>query len=100
MVKCYVTEIKISEVMGFVKIIREIKTINVSLLKISMVVQIVGEILTQLCSNDSIQIHLNGLVLNVRNRANLKRICMGSPEHNRGNISSLIGGKNNAKFGH
>ena len=27
------------------------------------------------------------------NRANLTRICMGSSEHNRDNISSLIGGE-------
>ena len=44
--------------MGFVEIFRAIKTKNVSLPKISMLVQIVGKILTQLCSNDSIQILL------------------------------------------
>ena len=32
----------------------------------------------------------NGLVLNVKNQANLQRICMESPEHNLGNRSSLI----------
>ena len=41
--------------MGFVEIIRGIKTKNVSLLKISMLVQIISEILPQLCYNDSIQ---------------------------------------------
>ena len=56
MVKCDVTKIKISELMGFVKIIREIRSKNVSLLKTSMLVQIVSEILPQLCSNDSVQI--------------------------------------------
>ena len=44
--------------MGFVEIIREIKTKNVSLPKISMLVQIVSEILPQLYSNDSTQILL------------------------------------------
>ena len=48
--------------MGFVKIIREIKTKYVSLLKIRMLMQIVSELLRPLCSNDSI--------FNVRNRAN------------------------------
>ena len=57
-VKCDVTKIKICELMRFVEIIREIKTKNVSLPRISMLVQIVGEILPQLCSNDSIQILL------------------------------------------
>ena len=44
--------------MGFVEIIREIKTIYVSLLKIRMLVQIVSDLLPRLCSNDSIQILL------------------------------------------
>ena len=44
--------------MGFVEIIREITIKNVSMPKITMLVQIVGEILSQLCSNDSIQILL------------------------------------------
>ena len=44
--------------MGFVEIIRAIETKNVPLLKISMLVQIVGEILPQLCSKDSVQILL------------------------------------------
>ena len=43
--------------MGF-EIIRAIKTKNVSLLKISMLMQMVEEILPQLCFNDSIQIFL------------------------------------------
>ena len=42
--------------MGFVKIIPEIKTKNASLPKISMLVQIIGDILLKLFSNDSIQI--------------------------------------------
>ena len=41
--------------MQFFKIIREMKTKNESLPKISILVQIAGEILQQLCSNDSIQ---------------------------------------------
>ena len=45
--------------MGFVEILREIKTKNVSLPKLIMLMQIVGEILPQLCSNDSIQILLD-----------------------------------------
>ena len=53
-----VTKSKVCKLMGFVLIIRAIKIKHVSLLKISMLVQIVGEILSQLCSNDSIQIHL------------------------------------------
>ena len=58
MAKCDVTKFKIYELMGFVEIIREIKTKNLSLLRISMLVQIVGEILSQLYSNDSIQMLL------------------------------------------
>ena len=53
-----VTKIKICELMGFVEIIQAVKTKNIFLLKISMLVKIVGEILPQLCSNDSIQILL------------------------------------------
>ena len=56
MVKCDVTKIKVCELMRFVEIIREINTKNVSLPRISMLVQIVGDILPQLCSNDLIQI--------------------------------------------
>ena len=41
-VKCDVTKIKICELMRFVEIIREIKTKNVSLPRISMLVQIVS----------------------------------------------------------
>ena len=55
---CDVTKIKICELMGFVEIMRELKTENVSLPKISKLVEIVGEILPQLCCNDSIQILL------------------------------------------
>ena len=44
--------------MGFVEIIWEIKTKNVSLPKISVLVLIVGKVLLQLYSNDSIQILL------------------------------------------
>ena len=56
--KCDVTKTETCELMGFVGVIREIKTKNISLLKISKLVQIVGEILPQLCSNDIIQILL------------------------------------------
>ena len=45
--KCDVTKIKICELMGFVEIIQEIKTKNVSLPKISMLEQIVGKKLPQ-----------------------------------------------------
>ena len=45
--------------MALVEIInRDIKSKNVSLLKITMLLQTVGEILSQLCSNNSIQILL------------------------------------------
>ena len=47
-VKCDVTKTNICELMGFVEIIRAISNRNVSLLKLSMLVQIVGEILPQL----------------------------------------------------
>ena len=57
-VKCDVTKIKICELMGFFKIIREMKIKNVSLPKISILVQIAGKILPELCTNDSIQILL------------------------------------------
>ena len=56
--KCDETKNKTCELMGFIEIIREIKTKNVSFLKISMLVQIVGVILPQFCFNDSIQILL------------------------------------------
>ena len=71
------------------------KTKNVSLLKISILVQIVVEILPQLCSNASLQILLKmaWFDVNVRNQANLKRISMGSSCYNCGNISSLMGCK-------
>ena len=53
--KWNITKIIICELMGFVEIIRAIKTKNVSLLKISILVQIdhEGEILLQLYSNES-----------------------------------------------
>ena len=51
-------KIKIYDLMVFVEIIREIKTKNLSLPKISILVQIVDEILPQLCSNEYIQILL------------------------------------------
>ena len=44
--------------MDYFKTIREMKTKNVSLLQISILVQIAGEILPQLCANDSIHILL------------------------------------------
>ena len=56
--KCDVKKIKICELIGFVEIILVIKTKNVSLLKTRVLVQIVSELLPQLCSNDSIQILL------------------------------------------
>ena len=56
--ECDVTKIKICEIMGFFKINREIKTKNISLPKINILVQIAGEVLPQLCSNDFIQILL------------------------------------------
>ena len=46
-----VTKTKICELMAFVEIIREVKTKHVSLLKIRMLLQILSELLTQLCSN-------------------------------------------------
>ena len=64
--------------MGFVDIIREIKTKYISLLKIRMLVQIVSELLPHLC---------------LGTKPVFIRICMRSSEQNRGNISSLIGGK-------
>ena len=89
-----ITKIKICKLMRFVEIIRAIETKNVSLLKISMLVQIVSGILPQLCSNDSIQILLKMVwFLMLGTKPIFIRICMGSSEHNRGNISSLIGGK-------
>ena len=65
--------------MGFVEIIREIKTKNVSLPKISLLVLIVGEILPQLSSNDSLQtiLKIAWFKINVRNQANLTRIIWG-----------------------
>ena len=89
-----VTKIKNCELMGFVEIIREIKTKNESLLKIRMLVQIVSELLPQLCSNDSIQILLKmAWFLTLGIKPVFIRICMGSSEQNHGNISSMICGK-------
>ena len=95
MAKCDVTKIKICELMGFVEIIREIKTkYVVSLLKIRMFVQIVSELLRQLCSHDSIQTLLKmAWFLTLGTKPIFIRICMGSSEQNRDNISSLICGK-------
>ena len=45
-VKCDVKNIKICELVGFVEIIRAIKSENASLPKFSVLVQIVGEILS------------------------------------------------------
>ena len=89
MAKCDVTKI-----MGFVEIIRAIKTKNVSLLKISMLEQIVSKILPQLCLSDSIQILLKmAWFITLGTKPIFIRICMRSSEHNRGIMSSLIGGK-------
>ena len=80
--------------MEFVEVIREIKTKYVSLLKIRMLVQIVSELLPQLCYNDSIQTLLKmAWFLTLGTKPIFIRICMRSSEQNRGNISSLIGGK-------
>ena len=76
--KDFVYRVAKCELMEFVEIIREIKTKNVSLLKISMLVQTLCEILPQLCSNDSIQILLKmAWFFNVKSQANLKRILWG-----------------------
>ena len=92
--KCDITKITICELMGFVEIIREIKTRYVSLLKFRMMVQIVSELLPQLCSNDSIQILLKmAWFLTLGTKLTFIGICMGSSEQNRDNISSLICGK-------
>ena len=92
--KCDVTKIKICEFMGFVEIIWEIKTKYVSLLKIRMLMQIVSDLLPQLCSDDSTQILLKmAWFLMLGTKPIFIRICMRSSEQNRGNISSLIGGK-------
>ena len=65
--------------MGFVEIIREIKTKYVSLLKIRMLVQIV--LLPQLCFNDSIQILLKmAWFLMLGTKPIFIRICIRSSE--------------------
>ena len=56
--KSDITKFKICELMGFIDTIRANKTENVALLKMSMLAQIVSEILPQLCSKDYIQILL------------------------------------------
>ena len=85
--KCDVTKVRICELMGFVEIIRDIKTKYVSLLKIRMLVHIVSELLPQLCSNDSIQILLKtAWFLMSGTKSIFLRICMRSSEHNHGNI--------------
>ena len=87
--KDFVYRVAKCELMEFVEIIREIKTKNVSLLKISMLVQTVK----QLSSNDSIQILLKmAWFFNVKNQANLKRILRGHQSLTVA-ICSLIGGK-------
>ena len=57
--KCDVIENEICEIMGFVKIFRKNNVQDAYSPKISNLEQIVSEILTQLCSDDSIQILLN-----------------------------------------
>ena len=70
------------ELMGFVEIIRDIKTKYVSLLKTKMLVQIVSELLPQLFSNDSIQIHLKtAWFLTLGTKLIFIRICLRSSEH-------------------
>ena len=94
MAKCDVTKIKICELIGFAQIILDIKTKYVCLIKIRMLVQIVSEILPQLCSNDSIQILLKmSWFLTLGTKPIFIRNCMRLSEQNRDNISSLIGGK-------
>ena len=92
--KCDVTKTKIYDI-GFVEIVVEIKkTKYVTLLKIRMLVQIVNELLPQLCSNDSIQILVKmAWFLTLGTDPIFIRICMRSLEQNRDNISSLIGSK-------
>ena len=79
--------------MGFVEIIRKLKTKSVSLPKISILVQIVGEILPQLCSNDCIQILLKMAWFLTSGTKPIKKNSVGSSEYNQGNISSPIGDK-------
>ena len=57
--KCEVIKNEICEIMGFVKIFRKNNVQDAYSPKISNLGQIVSEILTQLCSDDSIQILLN-----------------------------------------
>ena len=57
--KCDVIENEICEIMGFVKIFRKKNVQDAYSPKISNLGQIVSEILTQLCSDDSVQILLN-----------------------------------------
>ena len=57
--KCDVIKNEICEIMGFVKIFRKNNVQDAYSPKISNLGQIVSEILTQLCSDDSIQILLN-----------------------------------------
>ena len=57
--KCEVIKNEICEIMGFVKIFRKNNVQDAYSPKISNLEQIVSEILTQLCSDDSIQILLN-----------------------------------------
>ena len=81
--------------MRFVEIIREIKTKNVSLPRITMSVQIVGEILPQLCFNDSVQILLKMVRFITLGIEPILEgfVSLRSSEHNHSNISSLINGK-------
>ena len=71
--------------MGFVEIIWSIKTKHVSFPKISMLVQIVGEILPQLCSNNSIQTLLSKGTKTIEKGFVWGRLSIA--------VSSLIGGK-------
>ena len=59
-----------------------------------MLVQIFSEFLPQLCYSDSIQILLKmSWFSTLGTKPIIIRICMMSSEQNRGNISSMIGGK-------
>ena len=90
--KCDFTNIKISELMGFVEIIWTYKTKNVHILAKNQHVGTISHwvittvMLQRLHTNPS----KNGLVLNVRNQANLKRICMRLSVNNHGNKNYVI----------
>ena len=90
-VKCKVRNIKICELMGFVEIIREIKTKNISLLKSTWWCELAARYYHSYALNDSIKVLLKMAWFL---KFGLKRIFVfKSSEHNRGKMSSLIGDK-------